>query len=235
MFYSFYINGAEWANKRVNQHLYSNSQILNAGAIYDRNGTVLAYSEDGARLYNESETVRKAVLHAVGDNSSYIATGAQSVYRTYLSGYDFVNGVYNKPATCENPGVDHVYCKRCNYWKQDAIAALGHKYELTNTEEATCTNPAVEIYTCSTCYGTKREDVGSPKGHSFGEPITRGDGSVVKICSDCNFDELIKEAPTPDEPEKSPSATKIVIIAAAAGVGAGVGGFGIYWFLKKKR
>lgn len=95
MFYSFYINGAEWANKRVNQHLYSNSQILNAGAIYDRNGAVLAYSEGGARLYNESETVRKAVLHAVGDNSSFIATGAQSVYRTHLSGYDFVNGVYN--------------------------------------------------------------------------------------------------------------------------------------------
>ena len=35
------------------------------------------------------------MLHAVGDNSSFIATGVQYVYSSKLSGYDFVNGVYN--------------------------------------------------------------------------------------------------------------------------------------------
>ncbi len=95
MFYSFYVNGEEWTSNLVNKHIYSNGQIANAGAVYDRNGTALAYSEDGVRKYNKSELIRKAMLHAVGDNSSFIATGVQSVYSSRLSGYDFLNGVYN--------------------------------------------------------------------------------------------------------------------------------------------
>ncbi len=95
MVYSFFVNGGEWTSKLVNKHIYSNGQIANAGAVYDRDGVALAYSEDGVRKYNASETVRKAMLHAVGDNSSFIATGVQYVYSSRLSGYDFVNGVYN--------------------------------------------------------------------------------------------------------------------------------------------
>ncbi len=95
MVYSFYVNGGEWTSNLVNKHIYSNGQIANAGAIYDRDGTALAYSEDGVRKYHKSETVRKATLHAVGDQASFIATGVQSIYSSRLSGYDFVNGVYN--------------------------------------------------------------------------------------------------------------------------------------------
>lgn len=95
MFFSFYTNGEEWASKTVNRHIYSNGQIANAGSVYDCNGETLAYSEDGVRKYNDSLSVRKATLHAVGDTSSFIATGVQSVYSSQLSGYDFVNGVYN--------------------------------------------------------------------------------------------------------------------------------------------
>lgn len=95
MFYSFYTNGAEWASMPVNRHLYSNGQIINAGSIYDRNGVRLAYSENGKRRYNDSEVIRKAFLHSLGDTSGYISTGVQSVYGHQLSGYDFVNGVYN--------------------------------------------------------------------------------------------------------------------------------------------
>jgi peptidoglycan glycosyltransferase len=95
MVFSFYTNGDEWAAKTVNRHVYSSGQIANAGSIYDRNGTPLAYSEDGKRKYNESKSIRKSTLHAVGDTSSFIATGVQSIYSSELSGYDFVNGVYN--------------------------------------------------------------------------------------------------------------------------------------------
>lgn len=95
MFYSFYAHGGEWTSKLVNKHIYSNGQIANAGSVYDCNGVALAYSKDGKRLYNESSTIRKATLHAVGDTSSFIATGVQSIYSSQLSGYDFVNGVYN--------------------------------------------------------------------------------------------------------------------------------------------
>ncbi len=95
MFYSFFVHGGEWTSNLVNKHIYSNGQIANAGAIYDRDGVALAYSEDGVRKYNSDATVRKALLHAVGDNSSFIATGVQYVYSSRLSGYDFINGVYN--------------------------------------------------------------------------------------------------------------------------------------------
>ncbi|MBP3442571.1 MAG: penicillin-binding protein [Clostridia bacterium] len=95
MFFSFYINGAEWASKTVNRHVYSSGQIANAGSVIDRNGVLLAYSKDGTRKYNDSLSIRKATLHAVGDTSSFIATGVQSIYSSQLSGYDFVNGVYD--------------------------------------------------------------------------------------------------------------------------------------------
>lgn len=93
--YSFYVHGGEWTSNLVNKHIYSNGQIANAGAIYDRDGVALAYSENGVRKYHKSESVRKATLHAVGDQSSFIATGVQSIYSSRLSGYDFINGVYN--------------------------------------------------------------------------------------------------------------------------------------------
>ncbi|MBR3835234.1 MAG: penicillin-binding protein [Clostridia bacterium] len=93
--YSFYIHGGEWTSNLVNKHIYSNGQIANAGAIYDCNGVALAYSENGVRKYHKSEVVRKATLHSVGDQSSFIATGVQSIYSSRLSGYDFINGVYN--------------------------------------------------------------------------------------------------------------------------------------------
>ena len=95
MIYSFVIHGGEWTSKLVNQHIYTNGQIASAGTVYDVNGNALVYSEDGYRIYNSDKAVRKATLHAVGDNSSFIATGVQYVYSSTLTGYDFVNGVYN--------------------------------------------------------------------------------------------------------------------------------------------
>ena len=95
MMYNFFVHGSEWTSNLVNQHIYKNGEISSAGTIFDRNGTKLVYSEDGVRIYNDDKTIRKAMLHAVGDNSSFIATGVQYVYSSKLSGYDFVNGVYN--------------------------------------------------------------------------------------------------------------------------------------------
>lgn len=95
MMFNFFVHGSEWTSNLVNQHIYHNGEIVSAGTIYDTNGVALAHSKDGVRIYNEDSTVRKAMLHAVGDNSSFIATGVQYVYNAKLSGYDFVNGVYN--------------------------------------------------------------------------------------------------------------------------------------------
>ncbi len=86
------MNANEWAQLPMNAHL-SASGLAQAGAIYDRNGVVLAESVDGERVYNENANVRAAVLHTVGDDSTSISTAIQSVYRNDLVGYNFLLGL----------------------------------------------------------------------------------------------------------------------------------------------
>ncbi|NLG93339.1 MAG: penicillin-binding protein, partial [Clostridiales bacterium] len=69
------------------------SQLANGGEILDRNNVVLAKSENGKRIYNSDETVRRAMLHAVGDTKGYISTGIQYNYRSELSGYNLITGL----------------------------------------------------------------------------------------------------------------------------------------------
>ena len=92
---TFGINAETWVFKRANKHIYSSGQIVAAGTIYDRNGKVLAQTVDGERKYNSNSTVRRATLHAVGDLEGFISTGAHSAFRGELTGYSFLNGVYD--------------------------------------------------------------------------------------------------------------------------------------------
>lgn len=84
-------NGRDWAMMGANQSVYSNG-TLNVGTLTDRNGVVLASASGGIYRYADDETVRKSCLHAVGDYSGFIGTGALSVFDWRLAGYDFVNG-----------------------------------------------------------------------------------------------------------------------------------------------
>ena len=62
-----------WVEQPYNGHIYSNNGFAKAGDITDRNGEVLAYTDDkGNRVYHDSEGIRKAMLHVVGDNSDLI-------------------------------------------------------------------------------------------------------------------------------------------------------------------
>jgi len=91
----FILQGSDWVTNKADRHIYNNGAIINAGKILDRNKTVLAYSEDGKRHFNESASVRKATLHTVGDTTGFISTGIHTSYSAKLSGYNMVNGVYN--------------------------------------------------------------------------------------------------------------------------------------------
>ena len=91
----FIIKGPDWVTNKADRHIYYNGAIINAGEIQDRNGVVLAYSENGERHFNESESVRKATLHTVGDTTGFIATGIHKTYSARLTGYNLFNGVYN--------------------------------------------------------------------------------------------------------------------------------------------
>ena len=86
-------NAPQWSSVPWNGHISDSDGLSNAGVITDVNGVVLARSEDGKRIYNDDENVRKACLHIVGDNSINIASAVQTMYRTELSGYSFLWGL----------------------------------------------------------------------------------------------------------------------------------------------
>ncbi len=87
------IHSSEWAQKPMNAHL-SVTGLAQAGDILDRNGEILASSdENGNRQYHSDYSTRLALLHAVGDDSVNISTALQSVYRTGLTGYNYLLGL----------------------------------------------------------------------------------------------------------------------------------------------
>lgn len=87
------MNADDWVDQPYNAHISGSGGLEQAGAILDRNDEVLAQTVDGERVYNESESVRKALLHVVGDNSLNISTAAQSMYRSQLTGYNLIWGL----------------------------------------------------------------------------------------------------------------------------------------------
>ena len=93
--YQYVTSGADWASDKSNRHIYSNGTVVNAGTIYDRNGVVLAKSENNKRIFAAVKNVRKAVLHVVGDSSGVISTGTHNLYRDRLSGYNLIQGIYS--------------------------------------------------------------------------------------------------------------------------------------------
>ncbi len=89
--FNLYVNASEWVSKPINDHL-NNKSVELSGTITDRNGVVLAYSEDGERKYNEDYNTRCACLPVIGDSSVNNATAIQTVYRSDLSGYNLIFG-----------------------------------------------------------------------------------------------------------------------------------------------
>ena len=90
---NMWANGAKWTAQPYNGHIYANGSTLSAGTITDRTGMILAESRDGSRVYAEKESVRRALLHTVGDSSGYISTSVQAVHRTKLMGYNIFTGL----------------------------------------------------------------------------------------------------------------------------------------------
>lgn len=87
------LNGADWVAQPYNGHIYAEDATVSSGTITDRNGMILAKSEDGSRVYAEREAVRRSLLHTVGDSSGYISTSVQAVHRSKLIGYNLFTGL----------------------------------------------------------------------------------------------------------------------------------------------
>ena len=87
----FALHGGEWVLFPANGSIYENG-VLTVGTLTDRNGTVLAYSKDGERLYSDDAALRTACLHAVGDFQGNIGTGAVTAFADRLVGYSPLTG-----------------------------------------------------------------------------------------------------------------------------------------------
>ncbi len=88
---SLLMNGGKWAMQPYNYHLGTS----NLGEITDRDGNILAKTEGDVRVYSENETVRRSLLHTVGDTDGMISTSVQATMRANLTGYNFITGVNN--------------------------------------------------------------------------------------------------------------------------------------------
>ncbi len=89
------VNGEKWATLRANEHLTENGSFIAAGHVTDRNGEILAKTENNKRVYNDSERIRRSTLHIVGDTEGYISSGVQTAYKTQLIGYNRITGLHS--------------------------------------------------------------------------------------------------------------------------------------------
>lgn len=95
--YRFVRDGRTWAVAYRNQHIYKNGHIR-VGKIYDRNDELLVDNgggKKGSPKYIDDEQIRMAVVHAVGDAQGNVASGAVTVFKDKLIGYNLITGTYD--------------------------------------------------------------------------------------------------------------------------------------------
>ena len=86
--YSVYFYGGRWVSNPHNPRISSRKQQVIMGTLSDRDGTVLAYTdESGQRRYNASQATRLAVSQVVGDSGGKASTGAETFHAQYMLGF----------------------------------------------------------------------------------------------------------------------------------------------------
>lgn len=92
---NLFLHGSQWAMQPYNGHIYAEDATVRLGEIRDRDGDLLAGTDEatGARTYSESESVRRALLHTVGDPYGNISTSVEHTMSAQLSGYNLVTGL----------------------------------------------------------------------------------------------------------------------------------------------
>ncbi|MBP3657133.1 MAG: penicillin-binding protein 2 [Clostridia bacterium] len=86
--YSVYFYGGRWVANPHNPRISSQKQHVVMGRVTDRDGTVLAYTDEtGARRYHSSRDTRMAVSQVVGDSGGKVSTGVDTFHAQYLLGF----------------------------------------------------------------------------------------------------------------------------------------------------
>ena len=86
--YSVYFYGGRWVANPHNPRISSQKKIVAMGAVTDRAGETLAWTDDeGQRRYSASEATRLAVSQVVGDSEGKVSTGVDTFHAQYLLGF----------------------------------------------------------------------------------------------------------------------------------------------------
>lgn len=179
LLFSMISNADEYAMKSVNKHIYAHNILTNAGDIVDVNGKILATTSDGERVYNDSTSVRAAMLHIIGDNKGFIAGGIQDTFSSELSGYSLLYGVNNKSVNTLQLTLDAELCayayEQLNPYK-GTIAVCNYK-----TGELIClaTSPSYDMYNKPSDIDTNSNYDGIYINRLYGGLYTPG--SIFKI------------------------------------------------------
>lgn len=95
--YSVYFYGGRWVANPHNPRISSQKRHVVMGTVTDRDGTVLAYTDErGERRYHGSRTTRMAVSQVIGDSGGKVSTGVDTFHAQYLLG--FKAGVFERLA-----------------------------------------------------------------------------------------------------------------------------------------
>lgn len=89
----YFKDSPDWVTFQNNPHVYHNG-VMDSGTVVDRDGTVLLDVTDG-RSYADSETLRKAMLHLLGDTEGNITPYLLNEYGDELIGFDRLNGTHH--------------------------------------------------------------------------------------------------------------------------------------------
>ena len=89
----YFKDSPDWVTFQSNPHVYNNG-VMDSGTVVDRDGTVLLDATDG-RSYADSETLRKAMLHLLGDTEGNITPYLLNEYGDEMIGLDRINGTHH--------------------------------------------------------------------------------------------------------------------------------------------
>ena len=86
--YSLTTYGNRWFSSSANTFARTRKKDVIAGDILDRNGVVMATTQNGTRLYQSDPAARRATVHVVGDSGGNVNNSAESFFATYLYGFN---------------------------------------------------------------------------------------------------------------------------------------------------
>lgn len=87
--YSLVHYANRWFSSSANTFSRRVKSNVIAGNIYDRNGVLLATTnEQGKREYNAEENIRRSVVHVIGDAANNVGHGAETFMANHLYGFN---------------------------------------------------------------------------------------------------------------------------------------------------